>query len=251
VKYGLKSVRSTDLNKGFEYFKTVSMRLEKIKGINPNVMTVKQAIPGEGCDVNQQLSGAQAAELVKAGMSFVIRYLPRTAALVAGNLTAAEMAAILGSGLNLMAVQHCPEPGWSPSTALGDQYGTFAGQYAKSIGYPAGAPIYLDLETPATTGTAQDAQDCINYVAAWFSAVEGAGYFAGLYIGYGVPLTPRQLYDLPVKSYWSAYNYNDGVATRGLQIVQHVQKTIAGLLVDPDTIQADELGDLPIWLSPN
>jgi hypothetical protein len=211
-------------------------------------MLVKTASPCNGFDVNQQLLPGEALAFKNAGYDFCIRYLPRAADLIAGNLTNIELEKVLlEEGLCVMAVQHCPEPGWSPSDPLGSKYGNFAAQYAESIGYPKGASIYLDLETPSSAATAQD---CIDYVHSWVAAVESVGYLAALYIGYGVPLTPKQLYDLPVKSYWSAYNYDDGVATRGFQIVQHIQKTLNEITFDPNTIKVDDLGDLPIWVSP-
>jgi hypothetical protein len=93
--------------------------------------------------------------------------------------------------------------------------------------------------------------DVIAYLNNWMDEVSAAGYVGGLYVGYQPGLTAGQLYsDIRTKSYWRAYNYDDGVPTRGFQIIQHVEKTIAGLMVDPDTIQADDLGDLPIWVSP-
>jgi len=80
--------------------------------------------------------------------------------------------------------------------------------------------------------------------------VSSAGFIGGLYVGYQPGLTAGQLYsDIKTKSYWRSYNYDDGVSVRGFQIVQKVQQTIAGLIVDPDFIQTDELGDLPIWVS--
>jgi hypothetical protein len=213
-------------------------------------MVVKQAIAGaKGFDINTPLSGGEAADVKAAGMDFVFRYVPLNAADAAGHITNAELQALLSAGLAVLLVQNVDNPGWNPTAELGLTHGSYAVAYAKANGYPTGGPIYCDLEEVAAGTTAQEV---IDYCTNWYNAVTIGGYFAGLYCGWNIVLTAQQLYsDLPFKSYWKAYNFDEGVATRGFQIVQHVQKTIAGLLVDPDTIQADELGDLPIWLDPN
>jgi len=209
-------------------------------------MFVKTASPSQGFDVNAPLSAKMAAAFKSAGNSFAIRYLPRTPALIPGNLTAAEMEIILAAGLSLMAVQHVSLPNWMPSAALGASYGGYAASYGKSIGWPPGAPIYCDLEE---VSTAAAAQDVINYFTAWAKAVTDAEYVAGIYVGWQVILSDQQLYDLPTKSFWKAYNCDQSIPTRGWQILQHPQLRMSGIEYDPDTIQADELGDLPVWVS--
>lgn len=210
-------------------------------------MVVKQAIPGNAFDVDIQVSAELAKDFVDAGYIACGRYFPRTPALVPGNLTATELAILLGAGLSVFAVQHAPLPNWRPNAAIGVQYGQYAGAYGKSIGYPAGAPIYCDIES-VLAGT--PAQNVIDYFTNWASEVVAAGYVASLYVGWGTQMIPQQIYDLPTKSYWRSYNYDDGVPVRGYQIIQHVQKTFNGITYDPNTIQADELGDLPIFVSP-
>jgi hypothetical protein len=39
------------------------------------------------------------------------------------------------------------------------------------------------------------------------------------------------------------------VATRGYQLLQKPQLTLDGVVFDPNICQADELGDLPVWVS--
>lgn len=209
---------------------------------------VKQGNDGaKGFDLNQPLTPKTAIAFASAGYSFCIRYLPRTAALVAGNLTAAEIDIILNAALNLMAVQHVAMPGWVPNAALGKSYGDYAASYAEAIGLPKGINIWLDLEEVASTSTAKDVSD---YCRAWFESMQSAGYLPGLYVGWQIVLSSQELYDLPFKHYWKAYNADISVATRGYQLVQHTQKMLNGILYDPNTMTADALGDLPIWLSP-
>jgi hypothetical protein len=209
-------------------------------------MVVKSAIAGKYFDVDSELSGAEAAAFVAAGFAGCIRYFPLNSLDVPGCLTSLELQILLSAGLSVAAVQHVDSFPWTPTAALGTSHGNYAAAYAKAIGYPSGAAIYCDMESPATTATAED---CIAYLNAWVSEVQAAGYVPSLYIGWGVPMTPKQIYDLPViESYWAAYNYTDGVATRGVQIQQHTAKVLNGINYDPNTVAPDLLGDLPIFV---
>lgn len=202
----------------------------------------------QGFDVNQPLTAVQACNFKDAGYAFCIRYLPRTAALIQGNLTAAEITILHGAGLAIGAVQHVAEPGWQPSAALGSEYGLFAASYAEMIGIPKGINLWCDLEDVAGDSTVQDV---IDYCTSWFKSVQGSGYDPGLYCGWNMELDPQQLYDLPFKHYWKAYNYDDGVATRGFQLIQHPQQTLEGITYDPNISQPDELGDSAIFWNPS
>jgi Domain of unknown function (DUF1906) len=211
--------------------------------------SVQKAIAGAvGFDVNQPLTAVSAKAFKDAGYTFCVRYVPRNASLVAGNLTTAEAAIILNAGLSLMAVQHVALPGWNPSAGLGTSYGAYAAQYlSKIVGLPPGFNLWCDLEEVATTTTTDDV---IAYCKAWYAAVYAAGYVPGLYVGYGVKLTTDQLYsELPFKHYWNAYN-GDGVATRGCQILQKTQQALGGIRFDPNVAQNDHMGDSAFWLSP-
>lgn len=212
-------------------------------------MVVKQATAGmTGCDVNQQLSTSECLSLAKEGFQFVIRYIPRLPELMSGNLTKIEITTIQSAGLALGAVQHCPSPGWLPNAALGEQYGNFAGWYAENLGLSRGMHIWLDLEGVAKRSSDLDV---IAYCNAWFNSVAQSGYIPAIYIGYGTNLSNLQLFaNLKFKSYWRAYNADQQIPTRGYCMIQHPQKEIAGIMVDPDTIQADQLGGLPFLLYP-
>jgi hypothetical protein len=211
-------------------------------------MVVKQAIPGKYFDVDSILSTAEAAEFLKAGFLGVVRYLPRTPQLVAGNLTPGEMSDILSSGLSISVVQHVSEDNWNPTAALGTEYGQYVARYAAAIGLPKGMHIWLDLEMVNTSATVQDVKD---YCQNWFNEVQAAGYLAALYVGWQVILNSTQLYDLPFKAYWRGYNADIPVATRGYMITQHPQQTLNGINFDPDTIALDDIGDLPMLLYPS
>ena len=210
--------------------------------------TVSTATPGlSGFDVNQILTAAQALAFKNAGHSFCIRYIPRTADLVAGNLTNAEAVDILNAGLALMPVQHVSLDGWRPNTNLGTIYGNYAATYVRDIvQLPQGLNVWVDLEGVAPD---VDPKDVIAYCQAWYYAVHIAGYIPGIYVGWRTLLTPEQLYnDISFQHYWQAYNGPD-VATRGFQLLQHTEKTLDGITFDPDTIQNDKMGDSAFWLS--
>ena len=201
----------------------------------------------KGFDVNSILSSSQAQSFKNAGYSFCIRYLPRAANLIQGNLTNGEAQVILNAGLALMAVQHVALPGWKPSTNLGTIYGNYAATYASQVvQLPQGLNIWCDLEgiAPET-----DAKDVIAYCQAWYYAVHIAGYVPGIYVGYDPILSADQLYDdLSFQHYWRAYN-GPQVATRGFQLLQQTEKTLDGVTFDPDVTQDDNMGDSALWLS--
>lgn len=223
---------------------------------NVNLMPTNLKLPGSvqqapaglsGFDVNQPLTATQAMGFKNAGYAFCVRYLPRTAQLIKNNLTNSEARDILNAGLALMAVQHVALPGWQPNTNLGTVYGSYAASYAKDVvKLPPGMNIWCDLEEVAEN---TPAADVLAYCQAWYYAVHVAGYIPGLYVGYGIVLTPEQLYnDTSFQHYWRAYNGPE-VATRGYQLLQKTQKALNGIEFDPDVTQKDELGDSLFWLS--
>lgn len=203
--------------------------------------TQVQAAPdgARGVDTITTFTPAMAARLKAAGYSFVVRYL--------GALHPQERDAILGAGLALLAVGYSRRPGWQPTAAVGASDGAAAVANAQAAGLPQGMTLYCDLEGPATGTTSSD---CTGYVNAWADAVMSAGYIAGLYVGYAVPLTPQQLYDLKVTAYWRSCSNVQSVAVRGYQMVQdpHADQNVAGIRVDIDVINADAKGDTPHWL---
>lgn len=211
-------------------------------------MIVKPASAGMlSFDVNQPLSSEQAEDFVNAGYEAVARYIPRTKSLSKGCISQTELNDILNAGLLLYFVQHCPLPTWMPTAELGTEYGQYAVEYAKEVGIPEGVNIYLDLEGVSTSALSKD---ILTYCETWYDQVALGGFVPGIYVGWKNGLTPGQLFhDLSFEHYWKAYNYDDGVLVRGYQIVQTTQKTLNGITFDPNRIQNDNLGGLPILLS--
>lgn len=202
-------------------------------------MRVEPATPGaRGVDTILQFGSSRAAAIKAAGYSFVIRYL--------GVLTTLERNVILDAGLALLAVTYSRRPSWRPSAELGDSDGLHAVTNARTAGLPEGMSLFCDLEGPGGVG-----HDVVNYVNAWASRVQAAGYKAGLYVGYGIGLTDDQMYhELKVTGYWDSCSRNVGVAHRGFQMVQESpgNQHVAGIIVDVNHIQTDGEGDTPHWL---
>ena len=110
----------------------------------------------------------------------------------ASALSAAEASNLLNAGLGIMLVQYVEsESAWTPTAKKGATNGGVAASEAERLGVPWGVTIWCDLEGVAV-GTPR--QQVIDYCNRWHSAVSGAGYVPGLYVGYHSGLTATQLY---------------------------------------------------------
>jgi hypothetical protein len=199
----------------------------------------------KGFDVNSQLSANHANNIRNAGYDFCIRYIPRKASLIKGNITHQEALDILNAGLALMVVQHVDNPGWVASADLGKAYGAYAVEYVgEFVGLPPGVIIWLDLEEVSGSD-----QAIIDYCNTWYEEVKNAGYEPGIYCGFGTQLSSIQLYQkLKFQHYWRAYNGPD-VAVRGYQLLQKTQKLVDGFWIDPNETQDDNHGGKVQWLT--
>ncbi|HXK18148.1 MAG TPA: glycoside hydrolase domain-containing protein [Polyangiaceae bacterium] len=192
-------------------------------------------------DTAAKLTSAMIEQVKKRGYSCLIRYVPHVGSIGAHDIDVAELNEILDSGLALMLVQHVRVPGWVPSNGGFD--GERAAEWAKRCGYAQGAHIFVDLEGIAGTRAVTR-----EYAEDWARCVKAAGYAAGAYVGYAVPLNAADLYALRgINSYWSDLGPRQ-VETRGFAMKQHTQIVIGGLPFDPDTIQLDAKGETPIWM---
>lgn len=201
-----------------------------------------------GFDCNQRLGPITAAQFRAAGFRYAIRYVGRRHT-ADHDISEPEAKDILKMGLGLMLVQHVESPPWTPTGALGTEYGGFAALSAKKIGYHLGAMIWCDLEGVRLR---TEPRDVIVFCNNWHQQVGQAGYTPGLYVGFDPGLTASQLYyKLRFEHYWSAYNLNkDQVPLkRGVQLKQGVEKVLANVRYDPDVTQEDNLGSLPLMLA--
>jgi Domain of unknown function (DUF1906) len=204
-----------------------------------------------GLDTDTIITPAVAAGLFASGFRFSVRYLSRTQPQSATDLSPAEATNILGAGLGLMAVQHCDRQGWSPTAALGNQYGLAAAVNATSVGLPSGVTIWLDLEGPLAS---TPAENVIAFVNAWASQVSTPtyNYVPGLYVGFQDILTSDQLYwRLRLKTYWSSASTVPDVAQRGYCMIQSLAPSpVDGISIDRDVVQFDNFGGVPTLLLP-
>ena len=213
------------------------------------------AVPGtQGFDTDTRLVAASAGQLFGAGFQFAVRYLSRTTSQNPGDLGGTEAETILGAGLALMAVQHCPLAGWAPTAALGGSYGQAAALNATTIGLPIGVSLWLDLEGVASYATAANT---IAYVNAWAGEVADASFVPGLYVGANQPLTGDELYwRLKVSRYWRSASRVPDIPYRGYCLAQALMPSPVSngangdISIDRDVIMADAFGGVPIWLAP-
>jgi hypothetical protein len=119
-------------------------------------------------------------------------------------------------------------------------------QYAEAAGYLPNAHIFLDLEGILVGATANSV---ITFANDWATTIVAAGYSAGCYVGYDVPLSAQQLYDLPNFNSYGSDAGPRAVATRGLAMKQQAQIQMGGENFDPDVVKADLLGDTPLWIA--
>jgi hypothetical protein len=208
----------------------------------PNV--VQQAIACDVVDTDAKLTPAVIAQVAAKGYAGVVRYVPLPGVKADNDIDAGELQAIVDGGLAAMLVQHVRYPGWNPAMCSGQGDALAAIETAKTAGYLPGGHIFLDLE-----GIDGSAADTKVFAEQWGATIVQAGYCAGCYVGYGVPLNAVQLYNLhDFHSYWSDAGPRQ-VATRGFAMKQKGPAvTIGGIRFDPDTMQPDRLGDMPFWM---
>ncbi|HEU4883992.1 MAG TPA: DUF1906 domain-containing protein [Longimicrobium sp.] len=219
----------------------------------PTVAGIVQSAPEgvKGFDANTRISAAAAQQFLERGYRFCLRYVGRLGQ-NAHDLTRAEAQDIVNAGLALMVVQHVKsEDGWTPDGALGDTYGVNAATFAGQAGIPPGVNVWLDLEAVARgTPAANVAAYCEN----WYRRVKKAGYVPGLYVGWHAGLTGRQLYSLPFRHYWGAYNVNDDMKPACdwcLKQKEPLGGTIAGIrpdTYDDNVTRTDKAGRNVQWL---
>jgi hypothetical protein len=207
-----------------------------------------------GFDTAETVSRVAAAAFWRRGYRYCVRYVRRDKP-HASALSATEARYLLDQGLGLMLVQYVEsETAWNPSAAKGTKNGGVAAAEAEKLGVPWGVTIWCDLEGVAP-GT--PSQKVIDYCNRWHSAVSGAGYVPGVYVGYRAGLSATQLYRaLRFTHYWGAYNLNTDryPAVRGLQMKQSQARPSdavpgVGISFQVDRVRSDALGGRPTLLA--
>jgi hypothetical protein len=198
-----------------------------------------------GFDSNTIITTATAQQCFAQGYKFCLRYLS-LGEQASKDLSEPEATNILSSGLALMPVQHVRRQGWSPTQALGQQYGQSAAANAQSVGFPTGVNVWCDLEG---VNPAAAPDDVIAYCEAWYQAVNAAGFIPGIYVGASAILTGQQLFDLSFEHYWRSQSRVPEIPTRGYQLQQlYPSISINGIAVDIDITQNDNSGGQAQWL---
>ncbi len=209
----------------------------------------RAATPGLWADSSTRLTRTSASALKSAGYVGVFRYVPLPGVNAAADIDADELAMLLDVGLEVGLVQHVRFKetwldGWSPRAHSGASDAAVAADAAQHAGYGAGH-IFCDFEDVDTTCTAEGARV---FLEAWASRALQSGFRAGVYVGFQIPLTPEQLYELRgVDIFWSDAGHRK-VATRGVAISQGPELTVGGVRIDTDQVSPDLLGGLP-WVA--
>jgi hypothetical protein len=205
---------------------------------------VQQATECRFVDTATKLMPPVIAQVAANGYAGVVRYVPLPGNKLDPDIDSKELGSILDAGLALLLVQHVRNPKWNPARHPGEIDAAAAIKVANAAGYLPGAHVFLDLE-----GISGNAADTKAFAEAWAAAIVQAGYRAGCYVGYDVPLDAVQLYDLRnIRSYWSDAGTRV-VARRGFAMKQQQPSIIiAGVEFDIDTMQPDNLGDTPFWM---
>lgn len=220
----------------------------------PNAAIAPTGLRGFDCD--RPITRDEAKKFFDKNYRFAVRYVVRQTP-HDRDLSLHEIDALFNAGLAVMPVQHVEsESDWTPSLDKGTSNGRNASNMCASLGFPATANVWLDLEG---VSTAVSATTIAQYCNAWFDQVKAGGFTPGIYVGWHCGLTPDQLFrKLKFKHYWAAYNLNrdEEPATRGIQMKQGAAKKAdkpAGVVIDMDTdvIKADKLGGLPIVYAPD
>ncbi len=127
---------------------------------------------------------------------------------------------------------------WTP--AYTDQTGAARARSAiaaaRSVDYPQGSDIFLDVES---TGGAS-AQHMVDWIDSWSSAVNRAGYVAGVYFGVPQPVTRTEAYHTTATRFWKSYSGSSITpAVRGVCVVQtDILRTM-----DTDWLGTDNFGE--------
>ncbi len=159
-----------------------------------------------------------------------------------GNHWDSEYRRAAALGLDVVLFQgYDPDAFANPATAT--SRGNTIGQAAKSIGYPAGATIFVDIEDNARSAAAR--KNNVAWVQAWADAVRSYGYTAGAYIGVPQSLTAAQLNTSlsKVSVFWRSASGSAPQTSLGYAIRQtSVDVPLCGVDADFDTAGTDNRG---------
>lgn len=207
-----------------------------------------------GFDTSAALSSEQGTELAGLGYQFAIRAVGLSAdPPPSWALGASEANALREAGLGIGIYQTFRNSGITADQGTAD--GNAAAAQAGNVGYPAGAVLFCDFEGSYDVTSSV----LIDYFNNWWTAVSGAGYLPGIYVGPQSILTGQELYsDLKFQHYWMSAANVPAIPTRGYQMYQLLPYLssmrsgfpVAGTLIDVDITASDSEGGMPVFWAP-
>jgi|SRR6185312_10577928 len=200
----------------------------------------RPAVPGLYLDTNAPCSDAVLDAAIARGALGIGRYVNLPGVSARFDISPGEFERILGKGLACWLYQHPRFEGWDPGAHSGATDADAACLAAKAVGYPAGAHIFLDLEGIGGTRAAT-----LAFADAWQTLVLAHGYRAGLYVGFRVPLSATDLYELRGFDSYGSDAGHRAVAVRGCAMHQAAEISLAGTRFDPNVVAPDMKGEVP------
>lgn len=188
------------------------------------------------------LSPAQIASLVKNGVKTVGRYLSHS---TWKGLTMGEAANLKAAGLQIFSIYESnPTSASYFSAARGKSDALDAMNLAKCVDQPEGTAIYFTVD--------YDARSCdLEAILAYFQAVKAnlKGYKVGAYGSFTVL---NYLHENRAADYWfQTIAWSGGQRCSFLNIYQFQEdKTYAGVNVDFDNLEKDDIGAWPVPVAP-
>jgi hypothetical protein len=210
-------------------------------------LIAQRAVPGRGFDTEARVTSSWLQSRRLDGHVWCADYLPlphfTSAQIGASCISATDFAYRISIGYQVSLIQHPRYPGWDPAECDAAEDARCAMLYARAIGFPLGAHLWVDLEGMKPSTTPQVARA---YAELWATTMIEAGQLCGAYYGYQIPLTSLGMWLLHgVTSYWTDVA-NRKVDNRGCAIKQGKTHTVDGVEIDEDELLPDLLGDMPM-----
>lgn len=198
----------------------------------------------EGIDCLSPVSAAQAAQLVAAGKTFVLRYIGSKGA---DSLSPAERETLHAAGLDVGLIYETTGTQAQGGAVAGEAIATQAVAAARVLGAPAGVALLI-AETdfnPAATGT--PLSTIVDFYNAAEAVCRAAGYRCG---GYG-GLAVAQAIAGDVDEDYQTYAWSAGQWAAGAVLEQYENGvSLAGLDVDLDRALIADWGQWPAHTKP-
>jgi hypothetical protein len=221
------------------------------------MLVAARARTGNWLDTDVPLSDPVLADIAAAGYEGVYRYVPLPGNNPMMDISPGELQRICstrrpdGTTLQCGLIQHPRSPENNNLTLHPpSRDAAEAADVAVASGYPLGCHLGLDFEglfgKSGELRSVNTRDAVFGWGCAWGDGVLLSGFLAQLYLGYDVPLSAADAYDMPpFTQYWSDAGHRV-VATRGCSMSQGGSVVIHGVQFDRDVLAPDLLGDVPM-----